>query len=68
MKVWRNRSNPYLRQELMKSIRQYGDASHAAALDEIAAAPAIGEEQRKLLTEVATELRQRPEDPAPEDN
>ena len=64
VKVWRNRSSPYLRQELMKSIRQYGDASHAAALEEIASAPAIGEEQRKLLSEVAAELRQRPEAPA----
>lgn len=65
VKVWRNRSNPYLRQELMKSIRQYGDSSHAEALDEIARAPAIGEEQRKLLTGVAAELRQRAGSPAP---
>jgi hypothetical protein len=68
LKVWRNRSNPYLRQELMKSIRQYGDATHADELEEIAAAPAIGEEQRKLLSQVATELRQRPGSPAADDN
>jgi RNA polymerase sigma factor (sigma-70 family) len=59
LKVWRNRSDSYLREGLMNCIRQYGDASHAAVLDEIAAAPAMGEEQRKKLTEVAATLRTR---------
>lgn len=43
----------------MKCINNYGDETHAAALEEAAAAPAMGEAQRKQLTELAATLRQR---------
>lgn len=59
IKVWRNRSDGYLRRELLKCVERYGDASHAAVLDEIAAAPAMGAEQKKQLTDLAAQLRQR---------
>jgi hypothetical protein len=57
IKVWRNRSDGYLRGELLKCISTYGDASHADLLDEVAAAPAMGAEQQKKLTELAAGLR-----------
>jgi hypothetical protein len=59
IKVWQNRSNGYLRESLMKCVQRYGNESHAAALEEIAAAPAMGEEQKKQLTDLAAQLRQR---------
>jgi hypothetical protein len=59
VKVWRNRTDNYLREQLMKCIKQYGDATHAAVLEEIASAPAMGETQRKQLSEVAASLRER---------
>ena len=59
LKVWRNRSDGYLRKELLKCVERYGDASHAAMIDEIAAAPAMGDEQKKQLTDLAARLRQR---------
>jgi hypothetical protein len=43
----------------MKCVQSYGNESHAAALEEIAAAPAMGEEQKKQLTTLAAQLRQR---------
>lgn len=59
IKVWRNRSDAYLRKELLKCVDRYGNASHAAALEETAAAPAMGAEQKKQLTDLAAQLRQR---------
>lgn len=59
IKVWRNRSDGYLRSELLKCMSQYGGESHAAVLEEIAAAPAMGAEQKKQLTDLAAVLRQR---------
>lgn len=59
LKVWRNRSDGYLRRELLKCVERYGDTSHAAVIDEIAAAPAMGAEQKKQLTDLAARLRQR---------
>ena len=59
IKVWRNRRDGNLRSELLKCVSQYGGESHAAALDEIAAAPAMGAEQKKQLTNLAAVLRQR---------
>jgi RNA polymerase sigma factor (sigma-70 family) len=59
IKVWRNRSDGSLRNSLLKCIDRYGDESHAATLDEIATAPAMGAEQKKQLTDLAAMLRQR---------
>jgi len=59
IKVWQNRTDSYLRDGLMKCVKSYGDESHAAAVEEIASAPAMGEQQKKELTDLAAQLRGR---------
>ena len=64
VKVWQNRSDQYLRSQLMKCLTAYGDSRHAAALEQLAAAPAMGEQVRAGLLKTAETLRQR-DQPAP---
>lgn len=59
IKVLCNRRDEGLREELLKCVERYGDASHATVLDEMATAPAMGAEQKKQLTDLAALLRQR---------
>lgn len=59
LKVWRNRADGYLKNQLMKCLQQYGDVSHAEILEDIATAPAMGPEQRKQLSETAAALRRK---------
>jgi RNA polymerase sigma factor (sigma-70 family) len=60
IKVWRNRSDGSLRKNLLKCIQLYGNSTHATQLQELAAAPAMGETQRQELLKIATDLQAKP--------
>lgn len=65
LKVWQNRSDGYLKGNLMKCLQQYGDASHASVLENLASAPAMGPRQRQQLLETAATLQAKAAPGAP---